>query len=83
MALEQWAELPSMAIRRAGSDRTERQVGHVILRVKLAQPPLRRGHIGRPRLVGRLCEGTGGRLTLLAAPLGFGKTTPRIEAQEI
>jgi len=47
----------------------------VILTVKVASPVVRRGHIARPRLVEQLRAGVRGRLTLLAAPLGFGKTT--------
>jgi LuxR family maltose regulon positive regulatory protein len=47
----------------------------VILTVKVARPLVRQEHIARPRLVEQLRAGVRGRLTLLAAPLGFGKTT--------
>jgi LuxR family transcriptional regulator, maltose regulon positive regulatory protein len=49
--------------------------GSVILRVKVARPLPRPEHIARPRLLDQLRAGVRGRLTLLAAPLGFGKTT--------
>jgi LuxR family maltose regulon positive regulatory protein len=49
--------------------------GSVILSVKVALPPVRPEHIARPRLVAQLRVGVRGRLTLLSAPLGFGKTT--------
>jgi LuxR family maltose regulon positive regulatory protein len=40
-------------------------------------PPLRPGIVARPRLIGRLNEGVarGGKLTLISASAGFGKTT--------
>ena len=37
--------------------------------------PTRTNLVTRPRLIGRLDEGTGGKLTLICAPAGFGKTT--------
>lgn len=42
---------------------------------KLYQPSLRPGFVARPRLINQLNIGLGGRLTLLSAPAGFGKTT--------
>ena len=42
---------------------------------KLYVPPLRPGLVPRPRLVERLDRGLHGKLTLLSAPAGFGKTT--------
>lgn len=45
------------------------------LRTKLYIPPLRSGWVSRPRLVKRLDEGLGRKLTLISAPAGFGKTT--------
>ena|SRR5215212_9998006 len=39
------------------------------------RPLLRSDHVARPDLVDRLQAGGNRRLTLLAAPLGFGKTT--------
>jgi ATP/maltotriose-dependent transcriptional regulator MalT len=47
----------------------------VVLRSKLAAPAFRPGHLGRPVLVERLRTLLSGRLTLIAAPAGFGKTT--------
>ena len=43
--------------------------------VKLYPPQPRAKAIPRPRLIERLDEGLGGKLTLVAAPAGFGKTT--------
>src|ERR671932_2484577 len=46
-----------------------------VLATKLYAPPPRPGAVPRPRLTGRLDAGLRGRLTLVAAPTGFGKTT--------
>jgi LuxR family maltose regulon positive regulatory protein len=46
-----------------------------ILATKLYIPRLRPNAVSRPRLLARLNEGLHGRLTLLSAPAGFGKTT--------
>ncbi|MBW4438387.1 MAG: hypothetical protein KME04_14705 [Pleurocapsa minor GSE-CHR-MK-17-07R] len=46
-----------------------------ILTTKLYVPPQRANVVLRPRLVERLNEGLGHRLTLVSAPAGFGKTT--------
>ncbi len=46
-----------------------------ILRTKLHIPRARPELLLRPRLVERLNSGLGGRLTLISAPAGFGKTT--------
>jgi len=46
-----------------------------ILTTKLRQPPPRRDRAPRPRLLERLEAGTAGRLTLVSAPAGYGKTT--------
>ncbi|MBI4418917.1 MAG: tetratricopeptide repeat protein [Ignavibacteriales bacterium] len=46
-----------------------------LLKTKLSIPCLRAGLVSRPRLVERLHESLGGRLTLVSAPAGFGKTT--------
>jgi LuxR family transcriptional regulator, maltose regulon positive regulatory protein len=48
-----------------------------ILATKLYIPPARPKVVLRPRLIERLNEGlaSGGRLTLISAPAGFGKTT--------
>ena len=46
-----------------------------ILATKLYVPPPRSKVVLRPRLVERLNEGLGRKLTLISAPAGFGKTT--------
>ncbi|HEY6284098.1 MAG TPA: LuxR family transcriptional regulator, partial [Ktedonobacteraceae bacterium] len=46
-----------------------------ILATKLYIPPLRPNVVSRPRLIERLNEGLHRKLTLIAAPAGFGKTT--------
>ena len=46
-----------------------------ILKTKLAIPPLRTDLVKRPRLVKKLSEGLNGKLSLLSAPPGYGKTT--------
>src|SRR5436853_3012742 len=45
------------------------------LATKLYIPPLRPNVVSRPRLLERLNEGLHGKLTIIAAPAGFGKTT--------
>jgi len=46
-----------------------------ILRTKLYVPPPRPQAVLRPRLIARLNEGLHRKLTLIASPAGFGKTT--------
>src|ERR1700730_8803331 len=46
-----------------------------ILATKLYIPRLRPKVVSRPRLIERLNEGLHRKLTLIAAPVGFGKTT--------
>ena len=46
-----------------------------LLTTKLYVPPPRTNLVARPRLVERLQTGLAGKLTLIAAPAGFGKTT--------
>ncbi len=46
-----------------------------ILATKLYLPRLRPNVVSRPRLIARLNEGLHRKLTLIAAPAGFGKTT--------
>ena len=46
-----------------------------ILATKLYIPPPRSKIVLRPRLIERLNEGLVGKLTLISAPAGFGKTT--------
>src|SRR5918912_154096 len=46
-----------------------------ILTTKLYIPPPRPNAVLRPRLIERLREGLHGKLSLISAPAGFGKTT--------
>lgn len=46
-----------------------------LLAIKLTPPALRQDTVERPALVARLRSASAGRLTLLLAPAGFGKTT--------
>ncbi|MBB2494640.1 LuxR C-terminal-related transcriptional regulator [Aquipseudomonas ullengensis] len=43
------------------------------------RPPLPAGHVRRPRLCERLAQGVDGRLLLVCAPAGFGKSSLAIE----
>jgi LuxR family maltose regulon positive regulatory protein len=43
------------------------------------RPPLPAGYVYRPRLCERLRAGLGGRLLLVSAPAGFGKSSLAIE----
>src|SRR5829696_529426 len=47
----------------------------VLLATKLHVPPTRPGFLPRPRLLERLAEGNAGKLVLVCAPAGFGKTS--------
>ncbi len=47
----------------------------ILLQTKLHIPSLRSNFIPRPRLIDRLTAGLDGRLILLSAPAGYGKTT--------
>jgi LuxR family maltose regulon positive regulatory protein len=46
-----------------------------LLRTKLYIPPLRPNLVPRPRLIAKLNGGLDGKLTLVSAPAGFGKST--------
>jgi LuxR family maltose regulon positive regulatory protein len=46
-----------------------------ILTTKLQVPPLRSSLVPRPRLIARLNAGRNGKLVLVSAPAGYGKTT--------
>ena len=50
-------------------------LGDQLLATKLYAPSTRAGLTARPRLTGRLDEGTKAKLTLVVAPAGFGKST--------
>lgn len=52
-----------------------RQGGAPFLATKLFIPPLRPNAVRRPRLTKRLNDGLRGKLALISAPAGFGKTT--------
>src|SRR6266508_5232977 len=47
----------------------------MLLQTKLYVPPALPTRIARPRLIAKLNAGVGGKLTLVAAPAGCGKTT--------
>jgi LuxR family maltose regulon positive regulatory protein len=47
----------------------------LLVQTKFYAPKLRRSLVARPRLSGRLDDGAWPKLTLVAAPAGFGKTT--------
>lgn len=51
------------------------QTGYALLTTKLNVPSVRTGLVTRPRLFGRLDDGVKGKLTLVCAPAGFGKST--------
>lgn len=46
-----------------------------LLQTKLYIPPTRNEFVARPRLIEKLNQGLPGKLTLISAPAGFGKTT--------
>jgi len=50
-------------------------VSALILATKLYIPPPRPAIVSRPRLMDRLNRGLNGRLILVSAPAGYGKTT--------
>ena len=50
-------------------------VATALLTTKLFVPPVRPSRVPRPRLTERLHAGALGKLTLVVAPAGFGKTT--------
>lgn len=50
-------------------------MSNLLLSTKLYHPSLRPGFISRPRLLTKLNRGLSGRLTLISAPAGFGKTS--------
>ncbi|MCA9967274.1 MAG: hypothetical protein KC423_23665 [Anaerolineales bacterium] len=50
-------------------------MAEILLQTKLFAPPLRPLAIARPHLIHKLNTGLNGKLTLVSAPAGFGKTT--------
>jgi LuxR family maltose regulon positive regulatory protein len=55
--------------------------GHAVaaLEGRFFRPPLPDGYVPRPRLCERLSAGLGGRLLLVSAPAGFGKSSLAVE----
>ena len=47
----------------------------ILLKTKLHRPPLQTDYVARPQLLHRLQQGINRKLTLMAAPAGFGKST--------
>jgi LuxR family maltose regulon positive regulatory protein len=62
-------------IARAKGPRTRAAPPGPFLVTKLFVPRLRPDRVTRPRLIARLSQGLGGKLILVSAPAGFGKTT--------
>jgi LuxR family maltose regulon positive regulatory protein len=54
-------------------------VAVAVLDGRFFRPPLPDGHVLRPRLCERLSAGLGGRLLLVSAPAGFGKSSLAVE----
>jgi LuxR family transcriptional regulator, maltose regulon positive regulatory protein len=61
--------------KRSLSQESDTPRAFALLRTKLAIPLVRAGIVPRQRLIDRINEGLTGKLTLIAAPAGFGKTT--------
>ena len=53
----------------------EKAISSPLLEIKLFIPRPRAGLVARPRLIERLNQASAGKLTLVSAPAGFGKTT--------
>jgi LuxR family maltose regulon positive regulatory protein len=51
------------------------ETGQSLLLTKLLVPQVRANRVARPGLVARLDQALNGKLTLVSAPAGFGKTT--------
>src|SRR5262249_49931675 len=64
------AEPPSPSDRHRGAPQSD-----LLLTTKFSLPPPRPRDVQRQRLLERLSEATGHKLTLVSAPAGFGKTT--------
>ncbi len=52
---------------------------HLLITTKMNRPQLPAGLIVRPRLLERLDEALGRRVTLISAPAGYGKTTLAVQ----
>jgi LuxR family maltose regulon positive regulatory protein len=68
------SEFPPLRILDGRSPATPSLPAH-LLATKLYAPPARPDLVARPRLFERLSASLSGKLTLIAAPAGFGKTT--------
>ena len=64
-----------MPPRACDPSRWERLIGSPLLETKLHTPRLRTGLVPRPKLLERLSRGAESKLTLISAPVGFGKST--------
>jgi len=74
VAAELSSEFPPLRTLDGGRSATPTLPPH-LLATKLYAPPARLDLVARPRLFERLSAGLSGKLTLVAAPAGFGKTT--------
>lgn len=66
---------PDQTVPKPIEESPQREFPALILATKLYIPPHRAGAVHRPRLIKRLQAGLRGKLTLISAPAGFGKTT--------
>jgi LuxR family maltose regulon positive regulatory protein len=66
---------PLLPLRTPPTQSTAQTKPSPLLATKLYLPTPRATAVSRPRLVARLLRGLGSRLTLIAAPAGFGKST--------
>lgn len=73
--LQRGAAAPSLSARRTGCVGYTGAMATPILATKLYLPPPRPNAVLRPHLIARLNTGLHRKLTLIAAPAGFGKTT--------
>ena len=53
----------------------ERQFKQIVIQTKLNRPAIGANSVERPRLISRLDDALKGRVTLISAPAGYGKTT--------
>ncbi len=69
------SRLPPVESPAVGWGRTDLTAADVVIPTKLRSPPASESFVPRPALVRHLHELTRRRITILAAPTGFGKTT--------
>jgi len=73
---KRWAPLTSPGVSADPSQMAQGRMTHTpLLTAKLHPPQVRPNLVSRPRLTDRLDAGLAGKLTLVSAPAGFGKTT--------